>query len=178
MTLRPSLRLAAVLVAVLGAALLTACGPSGTSQSAPVAVDIDRNTACTLDGMLLGDYPGPKAQIFYADKPEPEFFCDTMEMFSTYLKPEQVRAVRAVFVQDMGKADWDAPKGAWVDARSAWYVIGSKRHGSMGPTIGSFAQEADARKFAEQYGGKVFPFANVTADMAVLDGGALHDSKM
>lgn len=167
------------LLAAIATVLLTACGPSGgRGANSPVAIEFDQGTACTLDGMLLADYPGPKAQIHYADRPEPEFFCDTMEMFGIYLKPEQIRPVKALFVQDMGKADWNQPRGAWIDAKSAWYVIGSSRHGSMGPTIASFAQEDDARKFAATHGGKALRFDSITPDMAVLDGGALHDSKM
>ena len=169
----------ATLLAALAAGLLAACGPGGSDGGNKLAaVEIDQSTACSLDGMLLADYPGPKAQIFYADRPEPEFFCDTVEMFGIYLKPEQVRPVKAIFVQDMGKADWDQPRGAWIDAKTAWYVIGSSRHGSMGPTIASFAQQADAQKFAQAHGGKVLAFDAITPDMAVLDGGALHDSKM
>ncbi|NMG75043.1 nitrous oxide reductase accessory protein NosL [Aromatoleum diolicum] len=167
-----------VLAACVATALLTACSPSSGPGAELVAVDIDQSTACSLDGMLLADYPGPKAQIHYADRPEPEFFCDTMEMFGIYLKPEQVRPVKALFVQDMGKADWEQPRGAWIDAKGAWYVVGSSRHGSMGPTVASFAQEADAQKFAGAHGGKVLHFDAITPDMAVLDGGALHDSKM
>jgi copper chaperone NosL len=48
----------------------------------------------------------------------------------------------------------------------------------MGPTLGSFAQEAAANKFAAAYGGKVLKFADITADMVALDGGALHDQPM
>ena len=48
----------------------------------------------------------------------------------------------------------------------------------MGPTIASFALEKDAAKFAAEYGGKVARFADITPDMVVLDGGALHDSNM
>jgi copper chaperone NosL len=48
----------------------------------------------------------------------------------------------------------------------------------MGPTIASFAQEQDAVKFAAEYGGKLYRFADVTPDMVVLDGGALHDKSM
>ncbi|MCC4116614.1 nitrous oxide reductase accessory protein NosL [Aromatoleum toluclasticum] len=167
------------LLAALAAGLLAACSPGGGDGGKKLAaVEIDQSTACSLDGMLLSDYPGPKAQIFYADRPEPEFFCDTVEMFSIYLKPEQVRPVKALFVQDMGKADWDQPRGAWIDAKTAWYVLGSSRHGSMGPTIGSFAQQTDAEKFAQAHGGKALAFDSITPDMAVLDGGALHDSKM
>jgi copper chaperone NosL len=86
--------------------------------------------------------------------------------------------VRAVYVQDMSEADWDQPRGQWIDARRAFFVVGSRRHGSMGPTIASFSLAADARAFAGEYGGEVLPFDAVTADNAVLDGGALHDGQM
>src|SRR5690606_34341543 len=106
-----------------------------------------------------------KAQVHYANQAHPSFFCDTVELFNVLLAGEQVRAVRAVYVQDMGAADWNAPQGHWIDAKAAYYVLGSKRHGSMGPTIGSFAQEADAAKFAAEYGGQVLRFADVKPDM-------------
>lgn len=163
-------------LAVLTAAL-AACGPSETSTTV-VPQEIGQGTSCALDGMLLADYPGPKAQIHYAGQADPDFFCDTVEMFNVYLNPEQVRAVRGLFVQDMGRADWDEPRDHWIEAKNAYYVHGSKRRGSMGPTIGSFAQEADAAKFAAEYGGKVYRFADITPDMVVLDGGAVHDSSM
>lgn len=166
-----------LILAALAAAALTACGPSETS-TALVPLEINHGTSCALDGMLLADYPGPKAQIHYAGQTVPDFFCDTVEMFSIYLNPEQVRVVRGLFVQDMGRADWDEPKGHWIDAKNAYYVHGSKRRGSMGPTIASFALEKDATKFAAEYGGKVFRFSGITPDMVVLDGGALHDSNM
>jgi copper chaperone NosL len=48
----------------------------------------------------------------------------------------------------------------------------------MGPTIGSFAQEADAQAFLQKWGGKLVRFADLKPDMVDLSGGALHDSKM
>ncbi|MDP3872553.1 MAG: nitrous oxide reductase accessory protein NosL [Methyloversatilis sp.] len=163
--------------AALLATLLAACSPGG-EPVALVPLEIDRSTLCVLDGMLLADYPGPKAQIHYADRAEPDFFCDTVELMSVYLKPEQVRPIRALFVQDMGKTDWDHPQDNWIDARAAFYVHGSSRHGSMGPTLASFAREADAVAFAREHGGTVLAFAQITADKVVLDGGALHDQRM
>jgi len=172
------IRLRSALTVMLAAGLLAACGADKGSDSSILAVEIDRSTSCALDGMLLADYPGPKAQIHYDCLNEPEFFCDTVEMFSIYLNPEQARRVSAMYVQDMAKADWDNPKGHWIDARTATYVHGSKRTGSMGPTIASFASADDARKFADTEGGKVLRFDEVTPDMAILDGGALHDKRM
>ena len=165
-----------LLSAIVGGALL-GCGQ--TSSNKPITpVEIDPHTTCDLDGMLLADYPGPKAQIFYAGQESPTFFCDTVEMFHTVLAPEQVKAINAVYVQDMGKADWEQPRGNWFDAKSGFYVLGSKKHGSMGPTIASFAQEADAKKFAAQWGGKLLRYAEIKPDMVDLSGGALHDTRM
>ncbi|UCU98297.1 nitrous oxide reductase accessory protein NosL [Acidovorax radicis] len=150
----------------------------GSSAQALAPVEIDRSTSCELDGMLLADYPGPKAQVHFAGQDKPSFFCDTVELFNTLLAGEQVRAVKAVYVQDMGKADWNAPQGHWIDGKAAVYVVGGKRTGSMGPTIGSFAQETDAKKFAAEYGGKVLRFSEITPAMVDLSGGAGHDTRM
>jgi copper chaperone NosL len=156
---------------------LAGCDSANTAKSlAPL--EIDASTTCELDGMLLSDYPGPKGQIFYSGQDKPQFFCDSVELLHTLLLPEQVKAVGAAYVQDMGKADWDKPQGNWIDAKTALYVLGGKRHGSMGPTIASFAVDADAQAFAKQWGGKVVRFADIKPDMVDLSGGALHDSKM
>ena len=154
--------------------LLIACTQE---TKTPVPQEITTGTVCALDGMLLKDYPGPKAQIHYS-KGERDFFCDTVEMFSIYLRPEQQKHVTAMFTQDMGKADWAQPQGHWIDAKKAFYVLGSKRTGSMGPTLASFATETAAQAFAQQYGGKVLRFDQVTLDMTTLDGGVLRDEKM
>ena len=166
-----------LLLAAMATTALAGCGQSETATTV-APLEIGQGTSCSLDGMLLADYPGPKAQIHYAGQAEPEFFCDTVEMFHMVLNPEQVRAVRGVFVQDMGRADWDEPRDHWIDAKNAYYVHGSTRHGSMGPTIASFALKQDAAKFATEYGGKVYRFADITPDMVVLDGGATHDQNM
>lgn len=174
-----SFRLRATVIALCTAGLLAGCGNNkdGDDFSAK-PLEINRSTSCSLDGMLLADYPGPKAQIHYDRQTAPDFFCDTMEMFNTVLNAEQARRITAIYVQDMGKADWTKPVGHWIDAKTAFYVLGSKQHGSMGPTIGSFGSIADAQSFAQTYGGKVLRFDEVTADQVNLDGGALHDHSM
>jgi copper chaperone NosL len=167
----PAARAAALLLA---AAALAACSTAADPSLHPA--DISRDTTCSLDGMTLMDYPGPKAQILY-EQGVPDFFCDTIELFAVYLKPEQQKRVRAVYVQDMGQADWNNPTGHWIDAKTAFYVAGSKERGSMGPTIASFAREQDARALVAKEGGRVLRFEQVTPDMAVLDGGVLKDHR-
>jgi copper chaperone NosL len=160
-------------VLISGILGLAGCG----EDIKPNAQEITAGTFCSLDGMLLQDYPGPKAQIHY-DQGEPDFFCDTMEMFAIYLEPEQKKRVVALYTQDMGKADWTRPQGYWIDAKTAFYVTGSKRAGSMGPTLGSFAREEDAREFIKQYGGQMLRFDQVRPETVTLDGGVLHDERM
>ncbi len=155
-------------------AALTAC----SKPAAPVAPqEITAGTSCTLDGMTLADFPGPKGQIQYATG-NPDFFCDTVEMFSIYLQPEQKKRIIGIFTQDMGKTDWEKPQGNWIDAKQAFYILGSKKNGSMGPTLAAFARQPDAEKFAKEFGGKVLRFDQVTPDMVDLTGGIVHDEHM
>ncbi|MGC9561452.1 nitrous oxide reductase accessory protein NosL [Brachymonas sp.] len=171
-------RLLLGMLALAAVAPLAACGGRGESRASVAPVDFTRSTACELDGMLLADYPGPKGQIHFAQADKPAFHCDTVEVLNALLQPEQVRKVSAVYVQDMGKTDWEHPQGAWIDARTALYVQGSRRHGSMGPTFASFSREADARAFIQQYGGKLLRMSDIRPEMVDLRGGANTDSHM
>lgn len=168
----PHFRSIVLALAVLG--LAAACA---REQAPPAPQETTAGTTCALDGMLLNDYPGPKAQIHYNDGGT-EFFCDTVEMFSILLRPESQRRVLAVYTQDMGQADWRAPRGHWIDARTAYYVQGSRLKGSMGPTFAAFARREDAEAFAGKNGGRVLRFDQVTPEMADLRGGAAHDERM
>lgn len=153
------------------AVVLAACN----KPAAPVAPqEITAGASCSLDGMSLADFPGPKGQIHYATG-NPDFFCDTVEMFSIYLQPEQKKRITGIFTQDMGKTDWEKPQGNWIDAKQALYVLGSKKNGSMGPTLAAFARQQDAESFVTGFGGKVLRFDQVTSDMADLTGGVVHD---
>lgn len=161
--------------ALLATLLLAGCEQSAVTTAQPV--ELQPGTACSLDGMLLLDYPGPKAQIHYASG-ETEFFCDTMEMFSMLLAPEQQRKVVAVYTQDMGRAEWSKPTGNWIDAHKAFYVKDSKLMGSMGPTFAAFADQAAAAAFVKEHGGQIVRFDEITPEMADLRGGAHHDHNM
>lgn len=48
----------------------------------------------------------------------------------------------------------------------------------MGPTAASFAQEAAAKSFVQQWGGQVLRYAELKPEMVDLSGGALHDTRM
>lgn len=177
MTLRLLPPRAPITLCLLALALsLSGCGkPAATAAPAPMEISAD--TTCSLDGMTLADFPGPKGQIQYVTG-TPDFFCDTLELLSVYLKPEQQRQITAIFVQDMAQTDWKAPQGHWIDAKAAFYVAGSKARGSMGGTLASFGTQVQAQAFAAKEGGKVYGFDQITPDIASLDGGVVSDRKM
>ncbi len=146
--------------ALAGLLLLGACNPAGPRAAQEIAQD----TACTLDGMVLADFPGPKAQIQYAEG-APDFYCDLMELFGVMLAPEQKRSVAGVYVQDMGATSWEHPVGHWIAAKTALYVVGSRKRGSMGSGIGAFSSLDAAQAFAKAEGGKVLAFGEIDASM-------------
>ncbi len=158
-----------------GLAVLAALGACSQAPRNVHPLEPADDTVCVLDGMALKDAAGPKAQIHYTEG-KPDFFCDLVELFDAVRTPESKRAIAAVFVQDIGKANWDHPQGIWIDARTALYVVGSRKLGSMGPTFGAFADARDAEAFAAREGGKVLRFDQITADM--VHGPAAHDDGM
>jgi len=159
-------------LALAALVLLAACSQGASNV---VAQEPGADTACALDGMVLKDFPGSKAQVQYVEG-KPDYYCDLMELFSVMLAPESKRQVAGVFVQDMGKADWDKPVGHWIAAKDALYVVGSKKQGSMGPTFGAFSNAQDAAAFVQKQGGKVLPYNQITA--AMLDTrGAMDDAR-
>lgn len=169
--LRTSLQWAGALALL---ALLPACN---RAMQPAVALEPGSDTACVVDGMVLKDFPGPKGQVHYAEG-APDFYCDLIELFTALLMPEQKRPPSAVFVQDMGKTDWNRPEGNWIDAKTAFYVTASRKLGSMGPTFGSFSTQLDADNFAKKEGGQTMRFAQITPDMLNPTGSMAHDDMM
>ena len=158
--------------------ILVTAAISCNKQSAMVTPhELSASDSCSLDGMSLLDFPGPKAQVHYANG-EIDLFCDTFEMFSIYLQPEQQKRITGIFTQDMGKTSWEEPRGNWIDAKQAFYVLGSQRHGSMGPTIASFTLQKDAEIFIGKYGGQMQRFDQITLDNVDLSGGVIRDEQM
>jgi copper chaperone NosL len=139
-------------------------GCSKEEAEGPLPLELGQDHACGICGMILVEYPGPKAQIHYKNG-EPETFCCTPHMFMAYLNPERPRNIRAVYVHDMGEANWDHPQHYWIDAKEAFFVYGGDKMGAMGETMVPFSTSKDAETYVKDHGGRTIKFDEITLDM-------------
>lgn len=142
--------------------LLSACADKDDAV-VQAAQHFNKQDECHVCGMLIDGFPGPRGELYQANKMHK--FCSTRDMLSYYFDPENQHQVQSMFVHDMANSEWNKPDdNHLIDARSAYYVLGSDKEGAMGPTLASFAQQADADAFAQTYGGKVLAFAQLSAE--------------
>lgn len=154
------------LLAALVAVTLTACSGNEEQTTAKAApVHFESGDECHVCGMIIEGFPGPKGQAFTEKEQQVRKFCSTRDMFAWFLQPENVNRDHTLFVHDMAETEWGSPDDtALIDAREAFYVVGSTRKGAMGPTLASFASKAGADEFASEYGGEVVAFSEITMD--------------
>lgn len=142
-----------------GLALLLASGCLPDSDSAaPPPQEITREESGYYCGMIVADHPGPKGQVFVGDAAEPIWFPSVRDTIAFLMLPGEQKNVRAVYVNDMARAEtWQAPEpGTWVDAESAWYVLGSRKRGGMGLAEAvPFGTRSEAEAFIDSHGGRL-----------------------
>lgn len=127
-------------------------------------IELDRTISCAVCGMIPVDFPGAKGQIHY-NSGRVDSFCCTLDMFTFYLQPDRPKNVTAIYVNDMGKADWFNPEGHWINAEEAHYVLGGDVMGPMGEALVPFSEREDALKYIDDHGGRIVGFADVKMEM-------------
>ncbi|XKU40582.1 nitrous oxide reductase accessory protein NosL [Pseudomonas [fluorescens] ATCC 17400] len=121
---------------------------------------------CHVCGMVISEFPGPKGQVVEQGVAKKKF-CSTAEMLGWWLQPENHHAQSKLYVHDMGRSHWDTPDDAHlIDAKTAYYVLGTGLKGAMGVVLASFAEQAVAQKVAADTGGRVLRFEEI--DLALL----------
>lgn len=153
------------LLALLVGLGLLACSEPETEQKSLVPVAFHDSDECHVCGMIITDFPGPKGQA--VGKDEVKKFCSAAEMLGWWLQPENHHAQSKLYVHDMGRSHWDTPDDAHlIDAKTAYYVLGTGLKGAMGVVLASFAEQAVAQKIAADTGGRVLRFEEI--DLALL----------
>jgi copper chaperone NosL len=167
------------LAALFGAVLLAGCNDQAAKVPAPLEPTAE--SVSHFCGMLLAEHAGPKGQIFLKGRTTPVWFSSVGETVAFTMLPDEPAGVVAIYVNDMGKAkNWDRPEpDTWVEARRAWYVLGSDKRGPAG--MGDirrepipFGEEAAAQRFQAAHGGRILRFSEIPKD-DILGSGADAD---
>lgn len=143
-------------------------GCSGEAEKViekPAPVHIESADECHVCGMAVTRFPGPKGEVITKKDQTVHKFCSTRDMFAWVLQPENVMRKHTLYVHDMSQTEWASPDdAALIDAREAFYVVGSERKGAMGQTLASFSTESAAQDFMMEYGGEVIQFDAITLE--------------
>jgi copper chaperone NosL len=162
--------------ALLGALTLSGCRDE-QAETSPPPQKLTTSAIGHYCGMNVLEHIGPKGQILLASQTEPVWFSSARDAFSFTMLPEEPKDIRAIYVSDMAKApSWEEPgESNWVEARIAFFVIGSRMKGGMGAdeTV-PFSDKSAAENFATVNGGRVVTFDEVPRDY-VLSAGAASD---
>jgi len=151
--------LAALLLATIA---LAGCSEK-TQVEPPAPQELTRDAIGYFCNMTVVEHKGPKGQIFLADQGQPLWFTSVRDTLAFTMLPGEPKNIAAIYVTDMGRASWDAPEpGTWIDARTAFYVLGSDRVGGMqAPEPVPFARKEDAQQFIERHGGGIADFHSI-----------------
>lgn len=142
--------------------LLTSCGKETPKEVALTTVTFESADECHLCGMIIEVFSGPKGAATNKSDTHIRKFCSTRDLFSYYLDPENKRNVKQLLVHDMGQVPWESPDDKlMINAKEAWFVVGSEKKGAMGSTLASFKDKAIALAFAKEFGGSVVQFKNI-----------------
>lgn len=149
----------ALAVLVAAAALFAAPARGGEPPLVPRPDD-----KCPVCGMFVARYPDWVAGLRFADGSH-AVFDGAKDLFRFWLEPARYLPGRTrADVVRMFVTDYYAVTP--VDARAAWYVVGSDVTGPMGHELVPFASEAAAREFLrDHHGRRVLRFDEVTPEL-------------
>ena len=124
---------------------------------------------CPVCGMFVAKYPDWLATIRFRDGSH-VFFDGAKDMFKyIHNQKKYDQARKSEDIQDILVMDYYSM--TWLDARKAWYVLGSDIYGPMGRELIPLAQEAGAREFLKDHkGSRIIRFPETTPEvMKALD---------
>ncbi|MEA1955915.1 MAG: nitrous oxide reductase accessory protein NosL [Campylobacterota bacterium] len=130
-------------------------------------VKVNEDEKCPVCGMFTYKYPRWATQIFYKYETD-EFhysFDGVKDMMKFYFDPMEwgkYEKAKRDSISKMLVTDYYSQKA--IDARDAFYVIGSDIYGPMGDELIPFINEEDAKTFhKDHYAKKILKFSEITA---------------
>ncbi|WP_267639859.1 nitrous oxide reductase accessory protein NosL [Haloarchaeobius amylolyticus] len=167
--------------AVAATGIAGCLGGSGDGET-PAAVAIGDQDACDVCGMVISKHPGPNGQVFWKGE-DPEghdspFRFDSLKQClfpHRFEKTDLDWAAAATYVTDYSAVEYTVSQsegspyisshtepGSFGAAEDMYYVVESDVQGAMGPDFVPFSDQDDADAFADEYGGSVVAFDDIS----------------
>ena len=145
------------------ALLLAACAEAPPPEPPP-PLNLTGDEIGHYCNMIVVNHDGPKGQVFVQGRDAPYWFTSVLDTFMFTRLPDQPNQPTAIYVTDLGQAQWDQPEpDTWIDAEQALYVVGSDRKGGMGaPELAPFSQRPAAEAFVAEHGGQILAYEEIT----------------
>jgi copper chaperone NosL len=146
-------------ICLLGFLPLSTLGAAERGVPKPTAKD-----KCPVCGMFVAKYPDWLTAVQFRDGSHVYFdgakdmlkYLDNPKKYDPARKPEDIQAVMVMDYYGL----------SWIDARKAWYVLGSDVYGPMGRELIPLQKEADAMEFMNDHKGKkIIRFSDVTMEV-------------
>ena len=135
----------------------------GMSHKHSDVISVPKDAKCPVCGMFVAKYPKWAAEVQIDGYTH--YFDGVKDMMKFYFKPASFhKKATQSMITKMLVSDYYTLKA--VDAKSAWYVIGSNVHGPMGHELIPFGNKKDAQAFEnDHYGKQVVSFDQITPEM-------------
>lgn len=132
------------------------------AESAPPVENLDPGERCPVCGMFVARYPQWISQLHLAGG-EVHHFDGMKDLLAYYFQPAAFGGrpeaeIRAIWAKDYYTL-------AWIEAREAYFVVGSSVHGPMGHEFIPLASRAAAEAFRRDHQGEeILAFKEITAE--------------
>jgi len=140
----------------------------GDNESVVGKIEVKKDEKCPVCGMFVYKYPKWAAQIFYETDGVQHYhsFDGVKDLMKFYFDPLSWGKYNTSKSQNISKilvTDYYSQKA--IDAREAYFVIGSDVYGPMGDELIPFKNESDAKTFyMDHKAKKVVKFKELTKD--------------
>ena len=123
---------------------------------------VSKDTRCAVCGMFVAKYPNWVVTLTLSDG-ETKYFDGVKDMMVFYFAPQKYGVKAGTTVAEISVADYYSL--APVEARKAFYVVGSDINGPMGHEFIPFASKAAADSFSKDHQGKdIMTFEAITSE--------------
>lgn len=123
---------------------------------------VDKNARCSVCGMFVEKYPNWLVSLKTSDG-EIKYFDGVKDMMVFYFAPQKYGAKAGATVGEIMVVDYYSLSP--VEARKAFYVVGSDINGPMGHEFIPFNSRGDAESFSNDHQGRnILTFEEITRD--------------